>query len=169
MSAGNGFSFVLAPYDGSGNLASANSLAWAATPGLEFFDIGAYEFQGDSNDVAPPHGDRHHPVAADGGSTALAFSSVQVGFSESLDGISARSPANYELLFAGADGLLDTQDDVELALTPAYSFPETDLTLQFDGGVLADGLYRLRLSGTLAIYDTAGNALDGDANGTPRR
>ena len=59
------------------------------------------------------------PVA--GGSTALAFSSVQVSFSESLDGISARSPANYELLFAGADGLLDTQDDVELALTDGYT------------------------------------------------
>jgi len=166
VSSGNGVSFVLAPYDGSGNLASANTLTWAATPGLDFFDIGAYEFQGDSSDVAAPTvtGISQLPVA--GGSTALAFSSVQVSFSESLDGISARSPANYELLFAGADGLLDTRDDQELALTPAYSFPETDLTLQFQGGVLADGLYRLRLSGTLAIYDTAGNALDGDANGT---
>ena len=166
VSSGNGVSFVLSGYSGSGNLASANSLSWAATPGLEFFDIGAYEFQGDSSDVAAPTVTAITRLPADGGSTALAFSSVQVSFSESLDGISARSPANYELLFAGADGLLDTLDDMELGLTPAYSFPETDLTLQFNGGVLADGLYRLRLSGTLAIFDTAGNALDGDANGT---
>ncbi|MBL8335243.1 MAG: tandem-95 repeat protein, partial [Rhodoferax sp.] len=152
--------------DGAGNLASANSLSWAATPGLNYFDIGAYEFQGDSSDVAPPTVTGISQLPASGGSTALAFSSVQVSFSESLDGISARSPANYELLSAGADGLLDTQDDVKLGLTPAYSFPETNLTLQFNGGVLADGLYRLRLSGTLAIYDTAGNALDGDANGS---
>ena len=56
MLSGNGVSFVLAPYDGAGNLASANSLSWAATPGLNYFDIGAYEFQGDSSDVAPPTG-----------------------------------------------------------------------------------------------------------------
>lgn len=168
VSAGNGFSFVLAAgYDGAPNLASANSLLWSAQEGLTFYDMGAYEFQGDSNDSTPPQvtGITHLP--ADGSTTDLAFSSVQVSFSESLDGISARSPANYELLFAGADGFLDTPDDIEIGLTPAYSFPETDLTLQFDGGVLADGLYRLRLSGTLAIYDTAGNPLDGDANGTP--
>jgi PKD repeat protein len=88
-----------------------------------------------------------------------------VSFSEALDGVSARSPANYELIFAGADGLLDTLDDVRIGVTPAYSFPETDLSLQFNGGVLGDGLYRLRISGTLAVYDTAGNALDGDNDG----
>ena len=141
-------------------------MLWQAQEGLTFYDIGAYEFQGDSDDATPPQVTAISQLPPNGGTTALAFSSVQVSFSESLDGISARSPANYELLFAGADGLLDTPDDVEIALTPAYSFPETDLTLQFGGGVLADGLYRLRLSGTLAIYDTAGNALDGDANGT---
>ncbi len=169
VSAGNGFSFVLASgYDGSANLASANSLSWQAQEGLTFYDIGAYEFQGDSNDTTPPQVvvDSITQLPPNGGSTALAFSSIQIGFSESLDGISARSPANYQLLFAGADGVLDTLDDVQIGLDPAYSFPETDLTLQFAGGVLADGLYRLRLSGTLAIYDTAGNPLDGDANGS---
>ncbi|MFZ5919182.1 MAG: right-handed parallel beta-helix repeat-containing protein, partial [Chloroflexota bacterium] len=166
VSAGNGYSFVLGTgYDGAGNLASANSLLWQATPGLDYYDIGAYEFQGDSNDIAPPTVTGIPQLPPDGGTTALAFSSVQVSFSESLDGISARSPANYELLYAGADGVLDTLDDVEIGLTPAYSFPETDLTLQFAGGALADGLYRLRLSGTLAIYDTAGNPLDGDYSG----
>ena len=34
-------------------------------------------------------------------------------------------------------------------------------------GALPDGEYRISLSGSLAIYDTAGNPLDGDANGTP--
>ncbi len=168
VSSGNGYSFVLAPgYDGSPNLASGNSVSWQPEEGLSFYDIGAYEFQGDSSDATPPQVTGITQLPPTGGTTALAFGSVQVSFSESLDGISARSPANYELLSAGADGVLDTLDDIEIGLSPAYSFPETDLTLQFEGGVLADGLYRLRLSGTLAILDTAGNPLDGDANGSP--
>ena len=55
ISAGNGFTFVLAPiYDGAAMLAGANSLEWAQTPGFVYYDIGAYEFQGDSNDATPP-------------------------------------------------------------------------------------------------------------------
>ena len=165
VSAGNGVSFVLAPYDGRGNLASADSLMWQATPGLNYFDIGAYEFQGNSGDKTPPEVTSVSNLPAPGGSTAAAFSSVQVSFSEALDGISARSPANYQLISAGPDGVFSTPDDIKIALKPLYSFPETNLTLQFGNGVLADGLYRLTLSGTKAILDTAGNKLDGNGDG----
>ena len=50
--------------------------------------------------------------------------------------------------------------------SPRYSFPETTVTLDLPAGALPDGEYRLTLSGTLAIYDTAGNPLDGNADGT---
>jgi hypothetical protein len=103
----------------------------------------------------------------DGGATADAFGSVQVGFSEALDGISARSPANYELLFAGSDGVFGSPDDTRIAISPEYSTLGASVTLHFQDGVLSDGLYRLRLSGTLGLFDTAGNLLDGNGDGTP--
>ena len=166
VSAGNGQTYVLASYDGQSDLSSVQSLLWNATPGLTYYDIGAYEFLGDSNDHTPPHVTAISQLPANGGTTAAAFSSLQIDFSETLDGISARSPANYDLLYAGADGLFGTPDDSHIALKPGYSFPETNLTLQLVNGVLADGNYRLRLSGTLGIFDTAGNLLDGNNDGT---
>ena len=69
------------------------------------------------------------------------------------------------MLYAGADNAFGTADDTKIALKPGYSFPETNLTLQLPNGVLAEGNYRLRLSGTLGIFDTAGNLLDGNADG----
>jgi hypothetical protein len=83
-------------------------------------------------------------------------------FSEALDVISARSPANYQFIEAGPDEAFDTLDDVIIALNPAYSFPETNLVLELLNGVLPDGRYRLTISGTQTVYDTAGNPLDGD-------
>jgi parallel beta-helix repeat protein len=165
VSAGNGYTYVLAGIDGSSDLSSAASLMWNATPGLNYFDIGAYEFQGDSNDHTPPQVVGISQLPPDGGTTAAAFSSLQVGFTEKLDGISARSPANYDLLSAGADGIFGTPDDRHITVKPGYSFPETNLTLQLPDGPLADGHYRLTLSGTLGILDTAGNLLDGNADG----
>ena len=54
LSAGNGFTFVLAPgYDGQADLNAKNGMLWTPTPGLVYYDIGAYEFQGDSGDNAP--------------------------------------------------------------------------------------------------------------------
>ncbi|WP_083749014.1 right-handed parallel beta-helix repeat-containing protein, partial [Pelomonas sp. KK5] len=166
LSAGNGVSYVLSSYDGQSSLASANSLLWTPTPGLVYYDIGAYEFQGNSGDTTGPKVTTITQLPPNGGSTAAAFSSIQVNFDEALNGVSARSPANYELRGAGADGIFDTGDDQLIKLTPFYSFPETSLTLNFNG-ILADGKYRLTLSGTKAIFDTAGNPLDGDGNGTP--
>jgi hypothetical protein len=164
ISAGNGETFVLAAYDGQTSLNGVNSLLWQPTPGLVYYDIGAYEFQGDSGDLAPPQVLSVSRLPEEAGTTAAAFGSIQVAFSESLDGISARSPANFDLREAGADGAFDTVDDVIITVTPFYTYPETNLTLSF-GSVLAEGDYRLSLSGTKAIYDTAGNPLDGNGDG----
>ncbi|NRB01548.1 MAG: cadherin-like domain-containing protein, partial [Rhodobacteraceae bacterium] len=166
ISAGNGATFVISSLNGQSDLGNANSVSWAPTPGLTFFDIGAIEFQGSSNDTTPPQVVSVSNIPANGGETALAFTSLAVEFSESLDQISANSVANYQLIEAGADGLFDTVDDVKIAVSPLYAFPETDLTLIFDDGALPEGDYRLTLSGTLALLDTSGLALDGDENGT---
>ncbi len=163
LSAGNGDTFVLSTL--TGNTPTDGSVRnFAPEPGLVYYDIGAFEFQGDSGDVTPPVVVDIPQLPPQDGTTALAFTAFTVITSEALELVSARSPANYELRGAGADDIFDTGDDVLVALTPSYSFPETDLTLSFDAP-LADGLWRLTLSGTLAIYDTAGNRLDGDANG----
>ncbi|MBK7765951.1 MAG: tandem-95 repeat protein [Sulfuritalea sp.] len=166
LSAGNGQSYVLSSYDGLASLASANSLLWTPTPGLVYYDIGAYEFQGNSGDQVGPRVVSVSQLPVEGGSTALAFSAIQVDFDESLNGVSARSPANYELRRAGANDQFDDGDDVIYSVNPFYSFPETSLTLNF-GGILVEGDYRLTLSGTKAIFDTAGNPLNGDGDNTP--
>ncbi len=165
ISAGNGVTFAVSQYDGQTSLGGASSVLWNATPGLTYFDAGAYEFQGRSDDSVPPRVTNVLNLPAEGGTTALAFTTIQVAFSEALQGISAMSPANYVLLEAGADAGFDTIDDVRIPVAPSYSFPETNLVLSLPGGVLADGRYRLTLSGTNAILDTAGNKLDGDADG----
>ncbi|MEL6266185.1 MAG: Ig-like domain-containing protein, partial [Pseudomonadota bacterium] len=165
VSAGNGRTFVLSANNGATDLGGADRQVWTPTEGLSFFDIGALEFQGNSGDVTPPTVTSVSNLPANNGTTALAFTAISVDFSESLDQVSARSPANFQLVEAGVDGTFDTIDDIVIAVTPLYSFPETDLTIVLDDGVLADGFYRLTLSGTLAIFDTAGNPLDGDADG----
>ncbi|MBI1396537.1 MAG: tandem-95 repeat protein, partial [Betaproteobacteria bacterium] len=169
VSGGNGLAFVLAAgYDGAAVLGGAEALVWTPTPDVTYYDIGAYEFQGNSGDTTPPVVASVANLPANGGTTGAAFTSIRIAFSESMDGVSARSAANYSLISAGADGVFYTPDDRAIALRPLYSFPETDLTLQLVDGVLPDGLYRLTLAGAAprGIFDTAGNALDGNADGT---
>ena len=176
LSAGNGETFVRRDYPGTGS-----SLTFTPQDGLVFFDIGAFEFQGDSGDVTAPVVTAIPTLGLDAGglggpvSLADAFTQITVQTSESLELVSARSPANYELREAGPDRVFDTGDDIIIALTPTYAFPENDIVVLFDSplaegedvnGNVVPGEYRLTLSGTLAIYDTAGNALDGDGDGT---
>jgi hypothetical protein len=165
VSAGNGATFVASKYDGQASLDGASSVLWNPTPGLTFVDMGAYEFQGRSDDNVPPRVTNILNLPAEGGTTALAFSTIQVSFSESLQSISATSPANFILLEAGLDGNFDTTDDVRIPVVPSYSVPDTNLVLSLTNGALADGRYRLTLSGTNAILDSAGNKLDGNGDG----
>jgi len=58
---------------------------------------------------------------------------------QALNGISARSVANYQLVEAGTDGTFDTADDIVIALGPAYSFPETNLILQASVALIVSG------------------------------
>ena len=134
--------------------------------GLTYYDIGAFEFQGDSSDTIPPRITGFLNIPANGGTTNSVFSTITFSFSEALDAISARSRANYRLVGSGIDGIFDTPDDVICPLNPIYSFGETNLALGLINGALRDGDYRLTVSGTRAIYDTAGNPLDGNGDGT---
>lgn len=170
LSAGNGYTFVSAGYSGSGALQNAASLTFTpnVTEGLDYFDIGAIEFQGASNDATPPTVTSIPVLPSEGGSTAAAFNRISIGFSEALEQISALSSANYELRYAGLNGIFGDADDRSIALKPSYSFPETALVLDLVNGPLADGRYQLIIRGAedRAVYDTAGNRLDGDDNGT---
>lgn len=76
---------------------------------------------------------------------------------------SVTNPANWSL----------TQDGNDVSsLIQSISFGENITTGKFEAvltfsGALADGAYVLTANGTSSITDLAGNALDGDVNGTP--
>jgi hypothetical protein len=124
------------------------------------------EFQGDSNDVLPPQVIGLPNLPTSGGSTAIAFTSILVDFNEPLEEISARSPANFTLISDGPDNIFDNTDDIVIAVDPGYVFGGNQVEVQLPNGPLPDDNYRLTLTGTATIFDTAGNPLDGDANGT---
>ena len=161
VSAGNGSTFVTGARNGSGDLSGASASTFAPTPGLVYFDIGAVEFRGASDDTTPPTIASIVGLPDEGGITGVTTRAFSVEFSEALDQVSANSAANYELRRAGSDGLFDTPDDEVLDIALAYSFPETSLAVVLDEA-LEDGLYRFTVSGAL---DTAANVLDGDDDG----
>ena len=89
-------------------------------------------------------------------------------FSEPVDPVDALAPANYELREAGADGVFGTDDDVVYALAPAYSPGSTRVVLDVvvpGGGLLPEGTFRFRVSGSTSIHDLSGLRLDGDGDG----
>jgi hypothetical protein len=78
-------------------------------------------------------------------------------------------PANWQLVEAGPDGMLDTPDDVVVPITLStttgtpYMVGTNRITIQ-TGGPLPPGLYRFRMvSGGLA--DPFGQPLNGDGGG----
>jgi parallel beta-helix repeat protein len=165
ISAGDGVNFDFAQYDGRATLTSAASLAYTFAPG--FVDIGAYEFLGSSLDTTPPvllESVIHTHVTPAG-----AASEIHVTFSEPIDSIDAHSPANYQLLEDGADGIFDNSDDVAYPLIPQHAVgsAEVKLDVAAPGGLPVFGNYRFRVSGTTSIHDVSGNRLDGDNDGQP--
>ena len=96
------------------------------------------------------------------------FGVLVLRFSEPLDAVSARSASLYHLVEAGTDGNFDTGDDVPVEIqTVNYTTGDLEVSLVFNSA-LPQGRYRLTLgSPTEALVDQAGNALDGDNNGTP--
>ena len=159
VSAGNGQQvYVLSPDNGLGNLSNGASVSWTST-GVLTTDIGAYEFQGNSNDHTPPQVTSITNLPTNGGTTDQAFTSVTLNFNEPLDQISASSPANFTLVYSPS-GVLGAPDNTRIQLTPEYS--GNSVTLQLPNGVLASGLYQLTIQG---IYDISGNLMQGNGGG----
>jgi parallel beta-helix repeat protein len=134
-----------------------------------FVDIGAFEFQGDSGDLTPPVVSSMQPAGIIGSGSVLGpVTAITVVFSEPIDLLAARSLGLYELRGAGSDDQFDTADDliVGIELIDATAGDPT-VTVHLDESLPTDR-YRLTLQGQVgqALIDQAGNALDGDNNGT---
>lgn len=87
------------------------------------------------------------------------------GMPDSIDSYPTDGWNNFDLREAGADGVFDTSDDVvyQLTVDPTYT-TGTSVELYIEQGPLPTGYYRLTMNSTLT--DRAGNALDGNSDGT---
>ncbi|MEX0641437.1 MAG: right-handed parallel beta-helix repeat-containing protein, partial [Pirellulales bacterium] len=165
ISRGNDRHYLVSRYDGQANLGGVNSLEIALTPGLTFVDVGAYEFRGSSLDMTPPQVTAIAPAGiAAGASVHAPFDEIVVTFSEPLSFIDAVAAANYELRSDGGNGVFGDANDVIYVLNRAYVIDETTVTLTVLASELADGNYRLTISPTGVLRDSAGIALDGDVD-----
>ncbi|MBM4011473.1 MAG: hypothetical protein FJ286_08855, partial [Planctomycetes bacterium] len=144
-----------------------------ANTGTGIADIGAVEFLGSSLDTTPPTviATFPAPIASSG---AYGFTRrIDISFSEGVNAIDALAIGNYELVKAGSSGF-GSPDDVFYTLTPssrttvATGILAVRLDLGLAGASLPNGQYRLTVRGAAsrAIHDSAGNTLDGDADGT---
>ena len=93
-----------------------------------------------------------------GGTLIAGTTTLSVNFSETV--IGAGMTTNYQLQSVGVDGLLDTADDVIVAIT-SVSSNDNNATLNFAG--LIEGVYRLTVHD--AITGVTGNKLDGNVDG----
>ena len=97
----------------------------------------------------------------DGFAVAADLADLPVTFSEPVEPGTANRAANYALRAAGPDGVFGTDDDADLAVTPAYdeATRTTTLAIAGAGAGLPAGTYRLRLdgSGVDGLRDPAGN------------
>jgi hypothetical protein len=156
------------PAIGAGNVAVAPSTDLLGQSRTSPVDIGAYAYTGSSSGTTPPKINATTPSAINSSGSAMTVSSIVVTFSEPVNPVDANAVAEYDLRSAGPDGIFNTSDDVVYVITPAYTPGSTTVTLNFAGGPLPSGIYRLQIlsSGNSTIHDLAGQALDGDSNGT---
>ncbi len=111
----------------------------------------------------------------------VAVSRLLVTFSEAVrdpvgdsDPDDVTNPDNYRLVAAGPDNDLETEvcggpaGDDQLAEIGAVTYDLSTLTatLELADAPLGSGPYRLLVCGSTSILDLAGNALDGDGDGT---
>ncbi|MCL4838404.1 MAG: SBBP repeat-containing protein, partial [Thermoanaerobaculia bacterium] len=127
-------------------------------------------------DLSAPEVSFLDSVASSGGSIGeaevvnVAITQLLVIFDEAMNPTPAGSVSSYLVVSAGPDGVVDSAncslggDDTAVPVDSA-GYAGTTATLGVNGGVaLPDGLYRLFACASLT--DLAGNALDGDGNGT---
>ncbi len=169
IGAGTGGAFETIPgYDTNPILTSANKVAFNAVGG--FRDIGAIEFRGASNDIAPPAIVGTGPAGIFAGSTAAPFNQFTLITSEPINRIDAQASANYRLLGAGPDSVFGTLDDITYTLTPSYVDGSNTITLTVAAGQLPGGLYQLTVFSnditSTGLHDLSGLLLDGDGNGS---
>jgi autotransporter-associated beta strand protein len=136
-------------------------------------DIGAIEFLGSSLDTTPPTISATFPSQiASSGAYGLTRR-IDVTFSEGVNVLDGLARGNYELVKAGSSGF-GSPNDVYYTLTPsalttvATGIRAVRLDLGLAGASLPNGQYRLTVRGAAsrAIHDSAGNTLDGNADGT---
>jgi parallel beta-helix repeat protein len=169
LSAGNGQLAKFSMDDGRAALGGADSVLWSLQPG--YVDIGAYEYEGSSTDTTRPTITAVVPTqVASGGMTNNSLNQITLTFSKLVNTIDVLAPANYQLLYAGPDGVFGTSDDVIYALDPqSYDAATDSVTLApaVGGDALPAGLYQLTVysSGGHTIHDVSGNALDGGSGG----
>ncbi len=114
-----------------------------------------------------------------GEATNAAITDLHITFDEALfdppgDGTAGdvSNPASYLLVESGVDGTLETTTcgavagtDTTVGIDSAtWDGPSTTVSLQIDGGALAEGLYRLFACASLT--DLGGSALDGNGDHT---
>lgn len=160
ISAGDGLNYILSEYDGLNSLDSKDSISYTLRPG--FADLGAFEFQGNSNDTSPPIIVGSSPAGIHAGSAVLGGGdSLVLQVSEPLNEIDANASAAYALLYAGTDGIFGNLDDSLVDIVPTYRPGSTSILLT-SPAVLANGNYRLTLFGQQTLHDQSGLPLDGD-------
>ena len=159
----------VAGYDGAGELGGAASVDIGFVAG--FVDIGAYEFRGSSNDVAPPTVTATVPGAVGGGGTIVVALNqprvIGLTFSEAINSIDARAAGNYSIVGAGRDGVFGTADDVVVGFVPRYLAGAREVSLDLAAGFPEAGVYRLTVFGSAAtgVHDLSGLRLDGNGDG----
>ncbi len=119
-----------------------------------------------SEDTVPP------PPRINSISTVISKGSmtgINITFSTGLDPNSIKNLASYALVAAGKDKKFGTKDDTKYKITKvAYNATTRTLTLTHAAIKLtADLQLTIIGTGSTALKDTIGQALDGDKNGTP--
>ncbi|MEZ5299655.1 MAG: LamG-like jellyroll fold domain-containing protein [Verrucomicrobiales bacterium] len=167
ISRGSGEDYLLASIDGAASLAGQTSVEFRRIGG--FYDRGAFEFGGSSNDTTAPQILSVTPEAAGAGGVIAGepVTEIVITVSEPLITIDGNAASNYELREAGGNELFGDGDDVIIDLDPLYLPGGDTITLQLPGGALDPGNYRLTISGADGIRDLSGLALDGDGNSVP--
>jgi parallel beta-helix repeat protein len=171
ISRGDGRFDVLSSYNGQSTLTNVVSTQYSPSA-TTYTDIGAYEYLGNSSDTTPPTITGVTPaLIASNGTTDSTIGPITLTFSKPVDQIDVMARAEYELLWAGPDGVFGTGDDGAYGLTPQTYNTTTQavaLTSTTPDLSLPAGNYELIVfSSTIgrSVHDLSGNALDGDGDG----